>query len=109
MLEALKTQIGGDHYSSMKIQPAEFILANDIGPYEAKAIEYIVRWKKKGGISSLAKAQHAIQILIDYQQKNDTLLIDSEHQQAVNAAQKAEQEAKHNAASKQAEREPLRA
>ena len=64
MIEALQTQVGGDHYQSMKIQPAEYILANGIGHYEAAAIEYISRWQSKGGIASLEKAQQCLQILM---------------------------------------------
>ena len=66
MLDALKKQVGGDHYQSMEIQPAQYILANDLGHYEASAIEYISRWKTKGGAASLEKAQQCLQILIDH-------------------------------------------
>ena len=66
MLDALKTQVGGVHYASMKIQPAEFILANNLGKYEGDAIEYISRWKNKNGTEDLRKAQQSLQILIDY-------------------------------------------
>jgi len=72
MLDALKTQVGGDHYLKMKIQPAEFILANNIGKYEADAIERVCRWKNKNGIEDLHKARQSIQILIDYlEREND--------------------------------------
>jgi len=71
MLDALKKQVGGDHYQSMKIQPAEYILANDLGHYEAAAIEYISRWKVKGGVASLEKARQCLQILIDYQRQQN--------------------------------------
>ena len=71
MLDSLKAQVGGDHYQSMKIQPAEYILANGIGHYEAAAIEYISRWKMKGGVASLEKAQQCLQILIDYRRQQN--------------------------------------
>ena len=100
-MKSLQTQIGGDHYRSMKIQPAEYILANDLGHYEAAAIEYISRWKLKGGIASLEKAQQSLQILIDYRRLQESKPIDGGHQAAVSAARKAEQEAKLDA-SKQA-------
>ena len=105
MIEALKTQVGGDHYQLMKIQPAEYILANGIGHYEAAAIEYISRWQSKGGIASLEKAQQCLQILIDYQRQQDAQPPDNGHQATVDAARKAQQEAQHNAASKQAQRQ----
>lgn len=67
---ALTTQIGGNHYTKMKIQPFEFSHANGIGPVEHTAIKYLVRWKDKGGIEDLHKARHAIQWLIEYEEKH---------------------------------------
>tara|TARA_R110002110_G_scaffold364250_2_gene574082 strand:- start:425 stop:721 length:297 start_codon:yes stop_codon:yes gene_type:complete len=94
MLDALKKQVGGDHYQSMEIQPAEYILANDLGHYEAAAIEYISRWKIKGGVASLEKARQCLQILIDYQRQQNARTPDIGHQATVDAARAAEQEAK---------------
>lgn len=71
MLKALKLQYGGNHYSSMAIQPAEFILANNIGHYEASAIEYLCRWKNKNGAIDLLKAQQCIEILIDHHEREN--------------------------------------
>jgi hypothetical protein len=109
MLESLKSQVGGDHYQSMKIQPAEYILANGLGHYEAAAVEYISRWQLKGGIASLEKAQQCLQILIDYQRQQDAKPIDNGHQATVEAARKTQQEAQYHAASKQAKGQPVRA
>ena len=69
MLKSLESQIGGDHYSKMAIQPAEFILANNIGHYEAAAIEYLCRWKNKNGVLDLIKAEQCITILIEHHEK----------------------------------------
>ena len=66
---ASDVQVGGDHYRDMKIQPAEFIHANGIGWLEGTAIEYLSRWRKKGGIRDLEKARHAIEILIELETK----------------------------------------
>ena len=60
-----KEQVGGDHYKNMKIQPAEFIHANDIGFFEGNAIKYLSRWHLKNGIEDLKKAIHFIEMLID--------------------------------------------
>lgn len=69
MSEAKSKQVGGDHYRAMKIQPAEFILANNIGWAEGCAIAYIARWRAKGGIQDLQKAIHTLQLLIDSESK----------------------------------------
>jgi hypothetical protein len=56
--------VGPKHYRSMAAQPIDFILDNDIGYCEGNVIKYIVRWRKKGGLEDLRKAQHYIDFLI---------------------------------------------
>lgn len=62
-LTALDTQVGGDHYRSMAIQPIEFCVRNGIGFAEGLAIKYIVRHGQKNGAEDLDKAIHCLQIL----------------------------------------------
>jgi hypothetical protein len=64
-MKSLKKQIGGNHYKKYKIQPIEFILKNNIGFCEANIIKYVLRFKEKGGVQDLFKAQHYIELLID--------------------------------------------
>jgi hypothetical protein len=61
----MKAQVGGTHYTSMKIQPVEYILANNIGFIEGCVIKYVSRWKAKGGVQDLEKARHFINLLIE--------------------------------------------
>ena len=58
-------QVGGDHYSKMKIQPAEFINKNKMLFAEGNAIKYICRHINKGGEQDLEKAKHYIDMIID--------------------------------------------
>lgn len=60
---ALDTQVGGDHYKTMAIQPIEFCVRNGIGFAEGLAIKYIVRHGQKNGAEDLDKAIHCLQIL----------------------------------------------
>lgn len=70
-MTAFKNQIGGNHYKDLKIQPAEFIHANNFGYLEGCVIKYISRWKNKNGVQDLEKAKHYIELLIELQQKNE--------------------------------------
>lgn len=72
---ALYKQEGGSHYRDMAIQPAEFIHANRdrIGWHEGTAIEYLCRWRFKGGIADLEKAIHTIQLLIQLETEDEKL------------------------------------
>jgi hypothetical protein len=58
-------QVGGDHYSKKEIQPWDFILANNMGYLEGNIVKYLSRWKDKGGINDLLKAQHYLEKLIE--------------------------------------------
>lgn len=61
---ALDRQVGGSHYMDLKIQPIEFIHANNIPFCEANAIKYLCRHRAKNGLQDLEKAKHYIDLLI---------------------------------------------
>ena len=42
-LDALRKQEGGNHYKNMKIQPVEFITANELGFLEGNVVKYVSR------------------------------------------------------------------
>jgi Protein of unknwon function (DUF3310) len=65
--KALQTQVGGAHYTDMKIQPIEYILANGIGFPEGNVIKYVSRWRAKGGVKDLEKARHHLDLLIEFE------------------------------------------
>jgi len=62
---ALDVQVGGEHYKKYKIQPVEFIVANDIPFLEGNVIKYILRHKFKGGAEDLKKAKHYIDLMLE--------------------------------------------
>lgn len=70
-MSALDTQVGGDHYKGMKIQPIQFIMANCLGFIEGNIIKYICRWKQKGGLQDLYKVRHYIDLLIEEMDTNE--------------------------------------
>lgn len=65
----LDKQVAGTHYKSMKIQPVEFILANDLGFCEGNIIKYTCRYRQKGGIEDLRKVIHYAELLINSLEK----------------------------------------
>lgn len=67
--DPLEKQEGGNHYKSMKIQPVEFIHANNIPFIEGCIIKYAARWRNKGGISDLKKIIHFAELLISLEEK----------------------------------------
>lgn len=64
---AKDTQVGGDHYKWMAIQPAEYAHRNGLGFLEGNVVKYVTRHDRKGGKQDLLKAIHCLQLLIEYQ------------------------------------------
>ena len=58
-------QVGGSHYSSMPIQPAEYAHANKIGELEFLCLRYISRHRTKNGRQDIEKAIHVLQLLLE--------------------------------------------
>lgn len=58
-------EVGGNHYRKMKIQPIEFITANNLGFCVGNIIKYVVRYPYKNGKEDLLKARHYIDLLIE--------------------------------------------
>lgn len=52
---ALDRQVDGNHYKTLKIQPLEYCLRNNLGICEHGAIKYLSRWRDKGGFLTYAK------------------------------------------------------
>jgi hypothetical protein len=64
-MSANDIQVGGSHYTKQGIQTWDYIAANEIGYFEGNVIKYVSRWKQKGGIEDLRKAQHYLSKLIE--------------------------------------------
>ena len=59
-------QVAGDHYKKMKIQPIEYIMANQLGFCEGAIVKYISRWRDKGnGIDDLRKIKQFCDFIIE--------------------------------------------
>jgi hypothetical protein len=70
--DPLRYQVGGNHYQSMAIQPAEYCLANmsieEIrGAMKWNILKYISR--NKNGIEDLEKAKHYLEIWLNAEQE----------------------------------------
>ena len=58
-------KISPQHYSKYKIEPIDFILANDLDFCQGNIIRYILRYKDKNGLEDLLKAKQNIEFLIN--------------------------------------------
>jgi hypothetical protein len=55
---AITRQVGGKHYKSYKIQPIEFITANNLSFIQGCVVKYICRFNSKNGKEDLDKIIH---------------------------------------------------
>jgi hypothetical protein len=69
--KANEQQVGGAHYAVKAIQPWDYIIANNLGYLEGNVVKYVSRWKDKGGVQDLKKAQHYLQKLIEVTEKSN--------------------------------------
>jgi hypothetical protein len=71
---AFSEQVSGNHYKSLKIQPLEYCMANNLNACQTHVIKYVSRydkkWKdKKDQIKDLKKAKHVIDMQIELLEK----------------------------------------
>ena len=58
-------QVAGSHYQKMKIQPIEYIIANQLPFAEGCIVKYATRWRDKGGIDDLRKIKQFCDFIIE--------------------------------------------
>lgn len=64
-MSALKTQVGGMHYTDMPIQPFQYSHANKLDAFQHTVVKYVTRHKTKGGKQDLEKAIHTLQLYME--------------------------------------------
>ena len=70
-MRATLKQVGGNHYKDCKIQPIEYITANNLTYAEGNIIKYVTRSRRKGGKNDLLKAKHYIEIILEMEYKDE--------------------------------------
>lgn len=70
MTDALKRQVGGEHYNKNVIQPWHIIDSHNLDFYEGNAIKYILR-RKGDRVEDLQKAIHYLERKIELEQEHE--------------------------------------
>ena len=66
-VKATDTQIGGNHYTKLAIQPMRYSMENGLDALQHTVIKYVTRFRDKNGIEDLEKAKHCIDMLIEFE------------------------------------------
>lgn len=64
-----RRQVGGDHYLKQAIQPWELVKKNNLDFFQGNIVKYVMRWRDKGGIQDLRKAQHTLEHYIKIEEE----------------------------------------
>lgn len=64
-MKATETQIGGNHYKDMKMQPVELFALTKCTAFQANIWKYIARYKCKNGKEDIEKAIHYAQLALE--------------------------------------------
>ena len=64
---ATDTQVGGNHYTKLAIQPMQYSMENGLDALQHTVIKYVTRFRDKNGIEDLEKAKHCIDMLIEFE------------------------------------------
>lgn len=71
-LNELNRQVDGNHYKGFGIEPMEYIIANDLNFLQGNVIKYMARYKLKGGLTDLRKAEHYLAIIIELEEQKNS-------------------------------------
>ena len=66
-VKATETQIGGNHYTKLAIQPMRYSMENGLDALQHTVIKYVTRFRDKNGVEDLEKAKHCIDMLIEFE------------------------------------------
>jgi hypothetical protein len=69
-MTANEKQVGGSHYkNTTDMQHWDFIELYGLGYLEGYSTKYLVRWRQKGGLQDLQKAEHIVIKLLELHEK----------------------------------------
>ena len=69
---ALDVQVAGGHYKTKRIQPVEYIAANNLTFLEGCIVKRITRWRDKSAadrFEDLEKIKHEVDLLIEMEKR----------------------------------------
>lgn len=69
---ALDVQVAGGHYKGKRIQPVEYIAANNLTFLEGCVVKRITRWRDKNSadrFEDLEKIKHEVDLLIEMEKR----------------------------------------
>ena len=67
MSDPTNTQVAGDHYKNMAIQPIKYIHANNLSFLEGNVVKYVTRHKHKNKAADIQKAIHYLQLILQFE------------------------------------------
>lgn len=67
MSSATNTQVDGDHYTKMAIQPVKYIHSNKLTFLEGNVVKYVTRHRNKNKAKDILKAIHYLELILHFE------------------------------------------
>ena len=67
MSDPTDTQVAGDHYKKMAIQPIRYIHSNNLTFLEGNVVKYVTRHRHKNKAADIQKAIHYLQLILHFE------------------------------------------
>ena len=64
-MSAFDSQVGGEHYREMTIQPVRFIQENKLTFLEGCVVKRVCRHRRKNGAEDIRKAIHELNLILE--------------------------------------------
>lgn len=70
-MSSFSKQIGGGHYKKYAIQPIQYAFENQLDHGQGTVVDYVTRFRDKGGRQDLEKAIHILEMMIEWEYGRD--------------------------------------
>jgi|SRR5688572_19992373 len=70
-MAANDNQVGGDHYKTGGLEHWDMVVHFKLDYFQGQITKYVMRWRDKGGIADLKKAQHFLEKYIEVATKEE--------------------------------------
>ena len=76
-MKANDKQVGGDHYKNAPVEHWDFVWMHKLDYFQGQIVKYVMRYRDKGGVQDLEKAQHFLEKYIELLRTDATPALDA--------------------------------
>lgn len=66
-------QVGGTHYKAGDVEHWDMVVHFKLDYFQGQITKYVMRWREKGGVKDLEKAQHVLEKYLEVARDEETI------------------------------------